>query len=909
MHASAQPQPSAAAAEIPGSASDRAALEADRRDWIDSLAGLHAAHGPAGVREILQSLQQYALAHELAPVEAVLNTPYRNTIAVSAQAPYPGDAELEARIANINRWNAMAMVLQAADSGSGVGGHIATYLSAATLLEVGFNHAFRARSADYGGDLLICQPHAAPGVYARAFLEGRLSAVQLGNFRRELGAGGGLPSYPHPRRLPDFWQAPCASMGLSTPTAIHQARFRKYLENRGLAPAGGGGRVWCFIGDGEADEPEVLGTIGIAARERLDNLVLVVNCNLQRLDGPVRGNGKIIQELERSFRGAGWNVLKVIWGSGWDPLFARDRDGSLIRRMESAVDGDYQRYTVLPGEAVREHWVLDNPALAELMASLSDEEIRSIKRGGQDPLKIWAAYAQAMQPNGRPTVILAKTVKGDGMGPGGEGRNTAHQKKQLSADERRDCARRWGIPLADEDIVRAAFYRPAADSPELRYLHARRERLGGYLPARRVDCPPLPAPAAATLAESFEASGERALSTTTAAVRLLGRLLRDPALGRLIVPIVPDEARTFGMEGLFRSAGIYSPEGQRYVPVDGDTLLPYREARDGQILQEGICEAGAMASFLAAGTAYAEHGVPSIPFYFFYSMFGSQRVGDLVWACGDMLARGFLLGGTAGRTTLNGEGLQHQDGHSPLLAATVPNLKVYDPAWGWELATIVEDGIERMYGRGEAVFYYLTVYNEAYPMPARPADPAAREGVLRGLYRLREPALPGAGPVRVNLFGSGSLLPQALAAAELLEARGFATAVWSATSYVELQREALACARWNRLHPDETPRVSHVERVLAGVPGVFVAVSDYQKSLALGIAPWVPGRYEVLGTDGYGLSEARERLREHFGVSPAHIAWAALHALAAGGGLDATRLATARHELGIDAGQPDPAAF
>jgi len=870
-------------------------------EWRESLDYILDEFGAEGAQTILRAVQNHALARGLVLGEATLNTPYVNTITLAEQPRYPGDVELEKRIENLIRWNAMAMVLRAADEGSGVGGHIATYASAATMMEVGFNHFFRKRSAEYGGDLVIPQPHAAPGIYARAFLEGRLSVEQLGNFRRELATGGGLPSYPHPRLMPDFWQVPCASMGLSTPTAIYQARFAKYLENRGLKPANGG-RVWCFIGDGEADEPEVLGTINIAAREKLDNLVLVVNCNLQRLDGPVRGNGKIIQELERSFRGADWNVIKVIWGSGWDGLLAQDTDGVLRRRMEEAVDGDYQWYSVSPGNIQREHWIENNPVLARMMDTLSDDEVRNIKRGGQDPKKIHAAFARALAADGKPTVILVKTVKGDGMGAL-QGHNTAHQKKQLKPEERIACAREYGIPLADEEIERAAFYRPEADSAERRYLAAQRERLGGYLPAREVECPRLAAPPLALFRELLEGSAGRAVSSTMAMVRLLATLLKDADIGRYVVPIVPDEARTFGMESLFRVAGIYSPQGQNYRPVDADSLLPYREAVDGQILQEGICETGAIASFLAAGTAYAVHGIPTIPFYFFYSIFGFQRVGDMIWACGDMMCRGFLLGGTAGRTTLNGEGLQHEDGHSQVVGETLPCLKSYDPAFGYELAVIVRDGIRRMYEEGEQIFYYLTLYNENYPMPPLPDDDPSAD-ILRGMYRLRARSVDAA-PC-AHLLAAGPLVMAALEAAETLEARGIAAQVWSVTSFNELYRDAVACQRHNRLHPDAPPARSHLETLLGAEDGAFVAVSDYQKSLALRVASWIPGEYRVLGTDGFGLSDARPVLRGFFEVSADHIVLAALDALAASGAVAHEQVGAWLAEAGIDPDKTDP---
>ena len=705
-------------------------LAEDKLEWSQAIDDIHREFGEQGVRDILRSLQNHVLDKGITLSEATLNTAYINTIHAIDQPAYPGEIGMEKRIENIIRWNAMAMVLQAQDQGTGVGGHIATFASAATTMEVGFNHFFKAKTADYGGDMVLPQPHAAPGIYARAFLEGRLSESELANFRRELGEGGGLCSYPHPRSMPDFWQMPNASMGLSTPSAIYQARFAKYLENRGLKPDNGG-KIWCFIGDGESDEPEVLGTINIAAREKLDNLVLVVNCNLQRLDGPVRGNGKIIQELERTFRGAEWNVIKVIWGSGWDGLLAQDHLGVLRQRMEECLDGDYQRYSVSTGDLQRELWVEGNPELEKMMNSLTDEEIKMIKRGGQDPKKLYAAFDRAIKSTDKPTVILVKTVKGDGMGPTAQGQNTAHQKKNLSPEERMAIAKDYGIPLDDEAIKRADFYRPAPDSPEMAYLSSHREALGGYLPQRKVDCPTIVTPPLEAFADIIKGSGKREVSTTMSMVKMLAKMMKDKSIGEYIVPIVPDEARTFGMDGLFKVAGIYNSEGQNYTPVDASSLMSYREAVDGQILQEGICETGAMASFMAAGSAYAVHGVPTIPFYIFYSMFGFQRVGDMIWACGDMMCRGFLLGGTAGRTTLNGEGLQHQDGHSHILASTVPNLKSYDPAFAYELAVIVRDGIYRMYECGENIFYYLTLYNENHVMPAIPVS--SRDNIHEGI--------------------------------------------------------------------------------------------------------------------------------------------------------------------------------
>jgi len=879
-------------------------LAGDRQEWIEALDSIRREYGEAGVRDILRALQNHVLGAGIALSEATLNTPYINTIPVSEQPAYPGDIELEKKIENIVRWNAMAMVLRGQDQGTGVGGHIATYASAATMLEVGFQHFFRARTADYGGDVVMPQPHAAPGIYARAFVEGRLSELQLKNFRRELQPGGGLCSYPHPRSMPDFWQIPNASMGLSTPSAIYQARFAKYLENRDLKPRSGG-KFWCFIGDGESDEPEVLGTINIAAREQLDNLVLVVNCNLQRLDGPVRGNGKIIQELERSFRGADWNVIKVIWGSGWDGLLAQDSRGVLRKRMEECVDGDYQRYSILPGNEQREHWVHGDTELEQMMNSLTDDELKQIKRGGQDPKKVYAAFKKASETTDQPTVILIKTVKGDGMGAAAQGRNNAHQKKDLNTQERLACARAYGIPLDDDAIKRAEFYRPPEDSDEMRYLQSHRQALGGYLPQRKVECPVLPGPDLSLFQSALDGSGDRAASTTMAMVRMLAQLMKDAALGDYVVPIVPDEARTFGMDALFKVAGIYSPAGQNYTPVDAESLMSYREAVDGQIMQEGICETGAMASFMAAGTAYAVHGVPTIPFYIFYSMFGFQRVGDMIWSCADMMTRGFLLGGTAGRTTLNGEGLQHEDGHSHLLASTFPNLKSYDPAFAYELAVIVRDGIHRMYELGENIFYYITLYNENYPMPAMPEGDDIAEGIIRGAY-CWAPRIDAGEPV--DILASGSMMQQAIGAAQQLRGMGYAPAIWSVTSYVELSREAEQCEREARLNPLQQRRQPYVECLFASCQGPVIAVSDYQKSLPASIARWMPATYTVLGTDGFGLSESREDLRNHFEVSTVHIVNAAIAGLYRQGRISERDMAAQLEQLAIDVAKPDPAA-
>ena len=881
----------------------------EAQEWLDALESVLKYQGSERAKDLLRQLQDQLLGAGINLGEATLNTRYRNTIVVAEQPPYPGNIELEKRVENLVRWNAMAMVLQAADSGSGVGGHIATYTSAATMLEVGFNHFFRSKGDNYGGDQVNVQAHAAPGIYARAYLEGRLDEGQLKNFRRQLQPGGGLPSYPHPRHLPDFWQGPTSSMGLSTPAAIYQARFAKYLEARGLKPANGG-KIWNFIGDGESDEPEVLGTINIASRENLDNLVLVINCNLQRLDGPVRGNGKIIQELERSFRGADWQVIKVIWGSGWDDLLARDTQGILQKRMDDALDGDYQMYSVSDGGVQREHWVENSPELRALMNSLTNEELREIKRGGQDPKKVYAAFARAAQNTGKPTVVLVKTVKGDGMGEATQGRNTAHQKKQLSREERIACGRRYGIPLDDEQLAAAEFYKPNPESDELRYLKAHREALGGYLPQRQELCPVLDTPDKGMFEALLKGSGERSISTTMAAVRLIARLMKDKDIGKYIVPIVPDEARTFGMEALFREAGIYAPEGQKYQPEDASSLLYYKEAADGQILQEGICEAGAMASFMAAGTAYAAHGVPSIPFYIFYSMFGFQRVGDMIWACADNLARGFLLGGTAGRTTLNGEGLQHQDGHSHILASTVPNLRSYDPAFAYEVAVIVRDGIRAMYRDQEKVFYYLTLYNENYPMPAMPevakGDLSLEEAILAGVYCFKRSSLENSPAPRAHLMGSGSIMLQVIRAQELLTEQCIAADIWSVTSYTELAREAQAVERWNVLHPNEDARQPYIGKILAREKGIFVAATDYVKALPESITRWIPGNYITLGTDGFGLSESREDLRRHFEVSAEYIAFSAVSALCREGGVSVETLDQSMQDWGVMPDKDNP---
>jgi pyruvate dehydrogenase E1 component len=819
-----------------------------------------------------------------------VNTPYVNTIPVSEEPAYPGNRELERRIKSTIRWNAMAMVVKANRLHAGLGGHISTYASAATIYEVAFNHFFRAH------DMVYFQGHAAPGIYARAFLEGRIDASALHTFRRELAEGGGLSSYPHPYLMPGFWQFPTVSMGLGPLMSIYQARFNRYLKARGLSSADEP-RVWCFVGDGESDEPETLGALTLASREHLDNLLWVVNCNLQRLDGPVRGNGKIIQELEAAFRGAGWNVIKVIWGSDWDPLFARDTRGLLLRRMEEALDGDFQKYSVEPGSYTRKHFFGLYPELLEMVSTLTDEQIRKLRRGGHDPQKMFAAFDAALRHRGAPTVILAKTVKGYGLGEAGEGRNVTHQQKKLNERELREFRARFEIPISDEEVVETPFYRPPADSPEITYLHERREALGGFLPQRTVTPERLDVPSLESLGEFLRGSERFEVSTTMAFVRLLSMLLRSESIGRRVVPIVPDEARTFGMDPLFREVGIYASKGQLYEPVDRESLLYYHEARDGQILEEGITEAGAMSSFIAAGTAYATQNVTMIPFFIYYSMFGFQRIGDLIWAAGDCKARGFLLGATAGRTTLNGEGLQHEDGHSHVLAATVPSVRAFDPAFAYEVAVIIQDGLRRMFAEGEDCLYYLTLYNENYGMPPMPEG--VSEGILSGLYKFRASGL--SSPLRAQLFGSGPILREALRAQTILGERyGVSADVWSATSYKQLRSDALNVRRWNMLHPGEEPRKSYIERTLENEEGVFVAASDYMRLVPDQIAPWVPGGLTTLGTDGFGRSDTRPALRRFFEVDAEFIAIAALYALAEQGQLKMADVERAIRELQVD---------
>ncbi len=875
-------------------------------EWLDSLDAVVQQAGPERARFILYKLLKRARQLEVG-VPPLVQTRYINTISPEQEPAFPGDEAMELRVRRMIRWNALAMVLRSNSRFEGIGGHLSTYASAASLYEVGFNHFFRGRDGADGevvaGDQVFFQGHAAPGIYARAFLEGRLSTDQLDHFRREALTAGGLPSYPHPRTMPDFWQFPTVSMGLGPMTAVYQARFNRYLAARGLADTSAS-RVWAFVGDGEMDEPESLGALGVAAREGLDNLTFVVNCNLQRLDGPVRGNGKVIQELEAVFRGAGWHVIKVIWAREWDELLARDTDGVLLNKMSDTLDGDYQRLSVADGAYIREHFFGPDERLRALVADRSDADLAGLRRGGHDYRKVYAAYAAAVAHKGAPVVILAKTVKGWTLGPGIEARNVTHQAKKLTVDELRKFRDRLELPIPDAQLGEAPYFHPGPDAPEIRYMLERRRALGGPMPRRIVHAQPLPPAGEAVYAELL-GGGERPASTTMAFGRLLRNLVRDPQLGRRIVPIIPDEARTFGMDPLFKELGIYNPLGQRYTAVDAELLLSYVEATDGQILEEGITEAGAMADFTAAGTAYATHGQPMIPFYTFYSMFGFQRTGDFAWAFGDARGRGFLMGATAGRTTLTGEGLQHDDGHSQVLASTIPNLLAYDPAFAFELAVIVRDGIRRMTEAGEDVFYYITIYNENWAQPPMPAG--VEEGILRGLYRLRTAT---EAPRRVQLLAAGSILHQALRAADLLAERfGVAADVWSAPSFGQLRRDALAAERWNRLHPDEPPRLPYLVSAMADAAGPVVAATDWMKAVPDMISRWVDRPYVVLGTDGFGRSDTREALRTHFEVSPEHIALAALEGLRQSGQADPAELRAAISALGIDPERPDPASL
>lgn len=878
--------------------------EIELREWLESLEYVLDSAGPERALELLKKLEAHAkkLGVEI-PFSA--NTPYINTIPEGEDLGYPGDLGIEKRIRNLIRWNAMAMVVRANKHSDGIGGHISTYASAATLYEVGMNHFFRGPDAGLDADMLYIQGHASPGIYARSYLERRIHKEHLRNFRRELQGGPSLSSYPHAWLMPDYWTFATVSMGLGPIMSIYQARFNRYLEDRGLKEHGGG-KVWAFLGDGETDEPETLGAISLAAREKLDNLIWVINCNLQRLDGPVRGNSQIIQELEASFRGTGWNVIKVIWGSGWDKLIQKDTKGVLLERFEKLIDGESQRYAAFGGPELRKNF-FNTPELQALIEGWSDEDLAKLNRGGHDPIKVYTAYKRAVEHQGQPTVILARTVKGYGLGESGEGKNVTHQQKKLNEDELKLFRDRFSIPIQDEEIGQFPFYRPEEDSEEFKYLSERRKALGGGVPARRVKAEPLAAPDESLFEEFNKGTGERAASTTMVFVRILGKLLRDKAWGKLVVPIIPDEARTFGMEALFRQIGIYSHVGQLYEPVDSDNILYYKESTDGQILEEGITEAGSISSFIAAGTAYASHGVNTIPFFIYYSMFGFQRIGDFLWAAGDMRTKGFLLGATAGRTTLAGEGLQHQDGHSHVLAYPIPNLLAYDPSFAYEMAFIIREGMRRMYEEQEDVFYYLTVGNENYPQPALPehlSPEAVKEGVLKGLY-LFKPA-EQKGKLRAQLFGSGSIMNEVLKAQAMLAEYKVAADVWSVTSYKALHQDALRVERRNRLNPEGEQEEPFVYEALKDAEGVFVAASDYLKILPDALARHLPRPLVSLGTDGFGRSEAREELRDHFEVDARFVTLATLQALAQEGKVKPEVVAKAIQDLEINPEKLDP---
>jgi pyruvate dehydrogenase E1 component len=884
-----------------GAGSDIDALET--LEWIEALDAVLAHDGPARARHLLSQVVERAHGAGAGPT-ADLNTPYVNTIPVEREPLLPGDPLVERRLRSLVRWNAIAIVVRANKVSSELGGHIASYQSAATLYEVGFNHFWHGAGPDHGGDLVYFQGHSSPGIYARSYLEGRLSEAELLRFRSEVG-GGGLSSYPHPWLMPDYWQFPTVSLGIGAITSLYQARFMKYLHARGIADTSGR-KVWAFLGDGEMDEPESMGSISLAGREHLDNLIFVINANLQRLDGPVRGNGKIIQELESDFRGAGWNVIKVIWGGRWDPLLAADPDGALVRVMDECVDGDYQTFKSRDGAYVREHFFGRDPRLLDLVKDMSDEEIWLLNRGGHDQQKVYAAYRAAVETTGQPTVILAKTVKGYGMGVSGEGQMITHQAKKMTEDALLAFRDRFELPLTDAQVREAEFYKPPARSPEMEYLRERRAALGGFLPARRRRVSqPLEVPGLGIFQSQLDGTGEREISTTMAFVRILAALLREKSIARRIVPIIPDESRTFGMEGMFRQIGIYAPGGQLYQPQDSEQLSFYKEDAHGQILEEGITEAGSVSSWIAAGTSYSGHGEQMIPFYIYYSMFGYQRVGDLIWAGGDSRTRGFLLGGTAGRTTLNGEGLQHADGHSHALISVVPNCRSYDPTFGYEVAVIIQAGLREMVTEQQDVFYYLTLMNENYPHPAM--LPGAEEGILRGMYLLRPGAVAGSGP-RVRLLGSGTILREVLAGASLLEEDfGVAADVWSVTSFTELRRDGLEVERWNTLHPLSDPRPSYVSQQLSrNGGGPVIAATDYVRTFADQIRQWVPGDYRVLGTDGYGRSDYRRNLRSFFEVDRRYVAVAALKALADAGevGVERVREAIERYEIDADAPTP-----
>ncbi len=876
----------------------------ETEEWRESLDYVLQQGGPERVIALFEDLKKHA-ARLGVKEPFTANTPYVNTIPPYDEPRYPGNRALERRIKSLIRWNAMAMVVRANKLSPGIGGHISSYASAATLYEVCFNHFFRGRTADFEGDMIFFQGHSAPGFYARAFLEGRLSHRDLENFRRELEPEGGLSSYPHPWLMPEFWQVPTVSMGLGPIMAIYQARFLRYLEDRGLKAAKGA-KVWAFLGDGETDEPETLGAISLAAREKLDNLIFVINCNLQRLDGPVRGNGQIIQELERNFRGTGWNAIKVVWGGDFDPLLESKYGALLTQRMGEVVDGEYQKYIVEGGAYLREHFYGKYPELLELVKNISDDDLAKLRLGGHDPQKVYAAYYHAFNHKGAPSVILARTVKGYGLGEAGEGKNITHQQKKLNEAELVQFRSRFDIPLSEEEVTHAPFFRPPEESPEIQYIHERRRSLGSYLPRRVAHVEPLATPGEELFQEFYEGTDGREVSTTMAFVRILTKLLRDKNLGKYVVPIVPDEARTFGMEALFRQVGIYASTGQLYEPVDSDSLLYYKEDKTGQILEEGITEAGSMASFIAAGTAYANFDIPTLPFFIYYSMFGFQRFGDLAWAAADMRARGFLVGGTAGRTTLAGEGLQHQDGHSHLLATAIPTVQAYDPAFAYELAVIIQDGMHRMMVEHEDIYYYLTVGNENYAMLPMPAGAGVREGILRGLYRVRPSDRPDA-PLRAQLLGSGSILNEALKAQGMLAERyGVAADVWSVTSYKELRRDGLETERWNLLNPGQPPRVPFFTTALQDAPGAIVAASDYVKAMPDSIARWAPRPLISLGTDGFGRSESRDRLRDFFEVDARYITLATLTSLARTGELPTATVQQAMSDLEINPNKPNP---
>ena len=872
-------------------------------EWLEALDAVVSHDGPDRARQILTRVVERA-QHAGTGTIASLNTAYVNTIPADREPEFPGDPALERRLRSIVRWNAIAMVVRANKLSSELGGHIASYQSLAALYEVGYNHFWRASTAEKAGDLVYFQGHSSPGNYARAFLEGRLTAEQLDGFRQEVSVPGGLSSYPHPWLMPDFWQFPTVSLGIGAITSIYQARFMKYLNARGMADTAGR-KVWAFLGDGEMDEPESMGAIGLAGRERLDNLIWVVNCNLQRLDGPVRGNGKIIQELEADFRGAGWNVIKVIWGGRWDPLLAADTDGALVKVMEDCVDGEYQTFKSRDGAYVREHFFGRDPRLLQRVAHMTDDEIWLLNRGGLDQQKVFAAYDLAAGHHGQPTVILAKTIKGYGMGVSGEGQMITHQAKKMTEAALLAFRDRFELPLTDAQVRDAEYYKPPEDTPEMRYLRDCRAKLGGVLPVRRRTAPPLEVPELETFKGQLEGTGEREISTTMAFVRVLAALLRDKSVGRHVVPIVPDESRTFGMEGLFRQVGIYSPVGQLYQPQDSEQLMFYKEDEHGQILEEGITEAGSISSFIAAGSSYSTHGVQMLPFYIYYSMFGYQRVGDLVWAAGDTRTRGFMLGGTAGRTTLNGEGLQHEDGHSHVLFSVVPNCRAYDPTFGYEVAVIVQEGMRRMLAEQEDVFYYVTLMNENYVHPAMPEG--SRDGILRGMYLLRSADSSRSKRPRVQLLGSGTILNEVIAAAELLASDFDVEAdVWSVTSFTELRRDGIEVERFNMLHPLAEPRRAFVAECLDGRRGPVVASTDYIRAFADQIRQWVPGRYRVLGTDGFGRSDSRRALRRFFEVDRHYVALAALTELAAEGKVERSAVAEAIGKYGIDPEAPMP---